>query len=145
MRGEKAWREKRENARLPDREPQISAGRILVVEDDPAVRASLELLLRRRYEVLALSSASGLLEMLDICDPDLVLLDAGLPGRDGFQACSELRGSRHRGVPVVFLTGRQDDGSFARFVSVGGDAYLRKPFDPDELLGAIERLLGSPR
>ena len=116
--------------------------RLLVVEDDHDIRRNLGLLLGDDYELIGLSTGGRILEIMDGYAPDLVILDVGLPGADGFQLCETIRAStRHRHLPVIFLTAQRDDKSFVRCIEVNGDAYIIKPFDANELRDTIERLL----
>ena len=82
--------------------------RILLIEDDQAVREGLELALRRQYhEVTATGSGEEGLRMLAGTAPDLVVLDLMLPGIDGFEVCRRVR--RESATPIVMLTARDDD------------------------------------
>ena len=104
--------------------------RILLVEDDPELREALRLFLDKKYEVVGAASGGRLLEMLDSYEPILVILDVNLPGKDGFELCRMVRAyPGHRHLPVMFLTARRDDDSFAKCIDDNADAYLNKPFE----------------
>lgn len=118
---------------------------ILLVEDDPEVREALRLLLEKKYDVVGASSGNQMLEMLDRYEPILVVLDVNLPGKNGFELCRMVRASpAHRHLPVLFLTARGDDESFAKSIEINADAFLCKPFDAKEIKDTIDRLAGSP-
>jgi two-component system response regulator MprA len=115
--------------------------RVLVVDDEPALRDALESSLAfEGYEVL---TASDGLEALDaVADerPDLVLLDIMMPRMDGLTAVRRLRG-RGDTVPVLMLTARDAVGDRVTGLDVGADDYLAKPFELDELLARVRALL----
>lgn len=118
---------------------------IIVVDDDPEIRSAVRLILPKHYEVVGLAGGEEFLEIVQAYQPDLIVLDVRLPGRDGFMLCRELR--RHtafRRIPVIFLTALCDRMGSLMSSKAGGDAYLMKPFGPEELLGTIDRLLEQP-
>ncbi len=115
---------------------------IMVVDDDPELRGAIRLLLPKQYEVIGLAGGEEFLEMVQAYQPDLIILDVQLPGRDGFALCRELRGrADFRRIPILFLTALDEAVGFPRSLKADGDAYLTKPFDPRELLAAVGRLL----
>ncbi|MBI4346686.1 MAG: response regulator [Elusimicrobia bacterium] len=117
---------------------------ILVIDDDPDVCEALRMLLEKAYAVVALSRGDKLLEMLDSYEPVLLILDVNLPGKNGFELCRQVRSSpRHRHLPVLFLTVRRDDESFANSLQANADAFLNKPFGKKELRDTIHRLVGA--
>lgn len=120
--------------------------RLLVIEDDSDIREALQLLLAGKYELVGLSHGARIIEMIDGYEPDLVILDVTLPGRDGFELCRTIRSSpQHRHLPVMFLTVLRDDASFVRSINANADAYLNKPFEAGELKDTIARLVCSSR
>ncbi len=111
--------------------------RVLVVEDDAAIRLGLRDALRSEgYRVLEAADGPTALEMGLTEDPDLVVLDLVLPGLDGFQV---LRRLREDGVdtPVLVLTARGLPGDRVKGLDLGADDYVVKPFDLAELLARI--------
>ncbi|MDP4013269.1 MAG: MtrAB system response regulator MtrA [Candidatus Nanopelagicales bacterium] len=111
-------------------------GRILVVDDDPALSEMLGIVLRG--EGLAVDVCSDGLMALDVfrrTKPDVVLLDLMLPGRDGMQICRDIRAESD--TPVIMLTARSETGDVVRGLESGADDYVVKPFKPRELLARV--------
>ena len=115
--------------------------KILIVEDDPAVRDVVEYALSREgMETEAVSSGEAATERLFSGSPlDLVILDVMLPDTDGVTLCRELRASdcSLRDVPVVMLTARDDETSVVVGLEVGADDYVTKPFSPRQLVSRV--------
>jgi two-component system, OmpR family, response regulator MprA len=115
--------------------------RILVVEDDRSVRDALDRALRAQgYEVTTAGDGLAALAAVTREDPDLVVLDLGLPGMDGLAVCRRLRADGdHR--PVLVLTARDAVDDRVAGLDVGADDYLGKPFALEELLARVRALL----
>lgn len=111
---------------------------ILIVEDDDAVRRGIaDALSWAGYGVVEASDGdTGLASALRI-DPDLVLLDVVLPGRDGFQVLTEIRDARPA-MPVIMLTARGAVEDRVRGLEGGADDYVVKPFNATELLARVK-------
>jgi DNA-binding NarL/FixJ family response regulator len=118
-------------------------GPILIVDSDRGVRAQLSRLLGRAgLATLEASSGEAALAAAHKQPPSLVLLEVGLPDVNGYEVCQELREQIDDQLPVVFLSGeRTKPIDRAAGFLVGGDDYVVKPFDSDELLARVRRLL----
>ncbi len=115
--------------------------KILVVDDDPALRQLLaDYLNRHDYDTLLAPDASDLPERIVRYSPDLIVLDRMLPDGDGADACRRLR-QQDEDIPVILLTARDETVDRVIGLEAGADDYLGKPFDPRELLARIETVL----
>jgi DNA-binding response OmpR family regulator len=118
----------------------MSPDRVLLVDDDALLRRSLAYNLEQAgYRVSSAASAEDALALAAREQPDLVLLDIGLPGMDGLEALRHLR--LRVGVPVVFLTARRRELDEVLGLELGADDYVTKPFDLDVLLAHIKAVL----
>ncbi len=120
--------------------------KILLVEDDTALRGALEELLRREgYEVVKASNVRSAREGIEL-GVDLVMLDVTLPDGDGVSLCTQWR-SQGIQTPILFLTAKDEEFEVVRGMDAGGNDYVTKPFRMQELLSRIRALLrrGSPR
>ena len=114
--------------------------KIMIIEDDQAIREELALLLENEgYTPIVGEDFSTILEQAGRECPDLVLLDVGLPGRDGFSLCANLRKSVK--APVIFVTSRSSSLDEVRALSLGGDDYITKPYSIPVLLARIKAVL----
>ncbi|HSO65943.1 MAG TPA: response regulator transcription factor [Ornithinibacter sp.] len=113
---------------------------VLVIEDDPAIRSSLVRSLTDRGHAVTSAPAGmpGLQQALDE-QPDVVLLDLGLPDLDGHSLLTMLRAVRR--TPVIVVTARDDDPSVVRALDAGADDYVVKPFAMDQLEARIRAVL----
>jgi two-component system CheB/CheR fusion protein len=133
----------------PDRtgETARSAGVILVVEDDPAVREMLELLLEDRgHRSVSAANGKHAIELMarQTQPPDLVIADYNLPGGlSGLQVITKLQETFHRDIPAIILTGDISTQTL-RKIALQGSAHLNKPAKSEELIRMIERLLAKP-
>jgi len=122
------------------------ADHILVVDDDRDIRQLVGDYLRKNG--LRVSLAADGREMkaaLDTSDVDLVVLDLMMPGEDGLTLCRNLRAGKHRAVPVVMLTARDDETDRIIGLEMGADDYVIKPFSPRELLARINAVIRRTR
>jgi len=115
--------------------------RVLVVDDDTAVRDSLARTLRfEGHDVDTAADGSAALDAVRAREPDAVILDVGMPVLDGLETCRRLRAGGHL-VPVLMLTARDDVGDRVAGLDAGADDYLAKPFALQELLARLRALL----
>src|SRR6202171_935014 len=124
----------------------MSKKKILIVEDDADVRLGYQILLEAHHydTVFAADSISAVGEARTI-EPDLVILDLGLPGGDGFIVLERFRANTHlAGIPVVVVSARDLHGNKERALKAGARAYLKQPWNENELLAIIRQLLGQP-
>ena len=118
-----------------------SKRRVLVVDDDRAIRGALErVLLLEGYEVEVVPDGAAALTALSDRPADAVLLDLMMPGVDGLTVCRVLRAERNR-VPILMLTARTETSDRVAGLDAGADDYLPKPFELDELLARRRALL----
>ncbi|WUD55179.1 response regulator transcription factor [Nocardia sp. NBC_00511] len=117
------------------------AATVLVVEDDPNVRSTLDQLLRfEGYRVLLAGDGQEALDLLAGERPDLAVVDVVMPRLDGLSLCRALRRRGDR-LPVLVLTARHQVGDRVAGLDAGADDYLVKPFDTEELLARLRALL----
>ena len=122
-------------------EPPARAARVLVVDDEPNISALLSATLRLvEFEVRVADSGHGALVAVEEFDPDLVVLDVMLPDLDGLAVARRLRATG-RQVPVLFLTARDAVEDRISGLSAGADDYVTKPFEPNELVERVAKLL----
>jgi len=118
--------------------------RILVVEDSPDnMKLFRTLLALKGHEVTALAGGDELLEAIDRADPDLVLMDIQLPGKDGFALLGEIRQSPHAGLRVLALTAHAMSGDRERAMRAGFDGYITKPIDIRTFPDVVEQALAG--
>ena len=114
--------------------------KILIVEDDAAIRESLEFNLEKDgYKTVSVQDGRAALEAFRTGKPDLVLLDLMIPEIDGFDVTRILRSESH--VPILMLTARDDEIDRVLGLELGADDYLTKPFSMRELLARVKALL----
>ena len=117
--------------------------RLLVVDDEPnLLRAVAACLKTEKYEVSTARSGHEALMQLAESVPDLIISDIRMPGMDGYKLARQLRGSpRTALVPIVFLTAKDETADRIEGFRAGVDAYLTKPFEPDELIAVVNGIL----
>jgi two-component system response regulator MprA len=117
------------------------ANRVLVADDDPAVRTSLgRALALEGYDVACADDGGAALERIRSGDIDAVVLDVGMPVLDGLTVCRVVR-AEHLRVPILMLTARTTTADRVEGLDAGADDYVAKPFALDELLARLRALL----
>lgn len=108
----------------------------MIVEDEDGIREfTLKFLVKQGFNVVPAKNGEEALKLLTKFKPDLILLDIEMPGMDGFKVCQEIR--KKLTVPIIFLTVRRDTMDKIKCFELGGDDYVTKPFDFQELLARI--------
>jgi DNA-binding response OmpR family regulator len=120
--------------------------KILVVEDDADVRLGYHILLKaHHYDTFFAADSLSAISEARKHQPDLIILDLGLPAGDGFVVLERFRANTYLAViPVIVVSGRDIHGNKERALEAGARAYLQKPWDDSELLAIIAQLLGQP-
>ena len=114
--------------------------KIMIIEDDPTIRDELALLLENEgYKSVSVTDFNGVINQAEQERPNLILLDIGLPGQDGFSLCAALR--KAVPAPVIFVTSRDSGLDEVRALSLGGDDYITKPYSVPVLLARIKAVL----
>ena len=122
-------------------EAETTSARLLVVDDEATILELLSGSLRLAgFEVVTAASGTEAVRAAESSQPDLVLLDVMLPDGDGFEALSRIRSGGNE-VPVIFLTARDEVPDRVKGFATGGDDYVTKPFNLEELLGRIRAVL----
>ena len=121
-------------------DPPAPGPQLMLVEDEESIGALVRAYLEQTgYRVTWVRSGEEALGSLEQLKPRMVILDVGLPGKDGFDVC---RGIRARsGVPIVMLTARDEEADRVAGLEVGADDYVTKPFSPRELAARVKAVL----
>ncbi len=121
--------------------------KILIVDDERDIVKALAIRLQSKgYQtVVAFDGAQGVF-MAHKEKPHLIILDIRMPAGDGFSVAEKLKESKStRKIPVIFLTGSPELEAEERAMALGARFYIKKPYDPEELLDAIQRALQTKR
>lgn len=114
--------------------------KILIVEDDNTISEQISKYLDRwGYETVCAADFENILPQFITYDPQLVLLDIGLPFYNGYYWCSEIR--KISQVPVVFISSASDNMNIVMAMNMGGDDFIMKPFDLEVLLAKVQAIL----
>ena len=118
------------------------AGRVLVVDDDDVIRQLITVNLELEgFDVVTAVDGQDALDKVKDAQPSVVTLDVMMPRVDGWEAAARLRSDPDTAhIKVVLLSARAQEADLQRGERIGVDAYLTKPFDPDELIDVVRRL-----
>lgn len=124
----------------------VAKQRVLVVDDDPDCRLVIATLVAQAgYHVDSVADGNMAMMMINTQQPDIVLLDFDLPGKNGWEVCRSIKGNDNsKAVPVVMLTAFASPENLAESLSAGADEFVPKPFRADSLLELIKELLARP-
>jgi DNA-binding response OmpR family regulator len=118
--------------------------KVLIVDDEPNIVTSLQFLMRKAgHDTAVARDGDAALAEVERFRPDLVLLDANLPHRDGFEVCQSLRAAGWTGLKIVMLTAKGREAEITKGLEVGADAYVTKPFSTRELVEQVSQMLGG--
>lgn len=118
--------------------------RILIVEDDPRITAALKVRLNARgYEILTAGNGFEGLKLAMNSRPDLLLLDIMMPMGMGFSVAERLKAVGLGHIPIIFITASKRTGLRRTAAKLGAAGFFEKPYDADELVSAIELILGA--
>jgi CheY-like chemotaxis protein len=118
---------------------------VLVIDDEPDILMLLRIDLEREgFRVLDARSAEEAATSLRVDEPDAMLLDLRLPGQDGWSLLEELRSSgRLERIPVIVISAHADPSAAERAMAMGCRGYIEKPFDSDDVIAALNRVLAQ--
>ena len=117
--------------------------RILIFDDDADILEVCSIVLESNgFEVFTQKNCDNILEKIDRCAPDVMLMDNKIPPLGGIQATQTIKASpEHAGVPIVFFSANQDVARLAE--DAGADHYIEKPFDLDALVAILEKAISA--
>jgi DNA-binding response OmpR family regulator len=116
---------------------------VLIAEDDESVRDLMAFKLQNAgYRTLTADNGNSALALVHRADPDLIVLDVGMPGMDGLSVCHQLHSDRITAqIPVIIVSGRTRQTDIDLGYTVGADHYMNKPFNPADLVQRVRWLL----
>ena len=121
----------------------VEGKKVLVAEDEPDIRGLIVFSLRYAgYEVIEALNGEEAVKLAEDQQPDLILLDVRMPKMNGYEACSVLKSQNStRRIPIVFLSARGQETEIKQGLELGAEAYILKPFAPDELYQRVGSIL----
>lgn len=124
-----------------------SAGRILVVDDEPAIVRLMEYVLDRQgYTVKTAADGEEALRVVGAFRPELIVLDVMMPRKDGYTVAEAIRSDPDLArIPIIMLSAKAQDTDVEQGLASGANLYLTKPFEPDALLETVAQCLTASR
>jgi DNA-binding response OmpR family regulator len=118
---------------------------ILVADDEPSILLSLQFLLQKAgFEVRLAHNGEEVIQAVEQSTPDLLLLDAMMPERDGYDVCQTIRADpRWKGLPIIMLTAKSRDVERQKGMALGATDYVTKPFSTRDLVATVRKHLNS--
>lgn len=114
---------------------------VLIIDDMPDILDMLQLLLSETYKSLTATNREEALRHLETTSVDAIVLDINMPGANGYQLCSEIRNlERYATIPIIFISGQCESFSKVTCYKVGGDHFISKPIDIEELKAVLARM-----
>jgi DNA-binding response OmpR family regulator len=116
---------------------------ILLAEDDQDIAKIASLALKEigGHEIITCNNGEECLKTLENVKPDLVLLDVMMPKLNGFEVCKKIKQSKHKNIPIIFLSAKSQSNEIQNGMNLGAIGYILKPFDPLTLSQQIEEIL----
>jgi len=121
--------------------------KVLVADDEQNVVDFIaDLLSQSHFEVSKAFNGKGVLDSLQKSQPDIILLDITMPDMNGFEVCEAIRKSpEHASLPILMITGNEDETAIVKALESGADDYITKPFKNENLVHKIETLLDQAK
>lgn len=119
--------------------------KILIAEDERDIRDLVAFTLRfAGHEVFAAANGEEAVELAPKVSPDLILMDVRMPRMTGYEACKVMKANPDlKDIPVVFLSAKGQESEIQQGLDVGAEAYLLKPFAPDQLTARVKEILAK--
>ena len=119
--------------------------KILIAEDERDIRDLVAFTLRfAGHEVFAAANGEEAVELAPKVSPDLILMDVRMPRMTGYEACKVMKANPDlKDIPVVFLYAKGQESEIQQGLDVGAEAYLLKPFAPDQLTARVKEILAK--
>ncbi|MEQ8666483.1 MAG: diguanylate cyclase [Rhodospirillales bacterium] len=127
---------------MPDPNLQFEKPVVIVTDDEPLLRTFLSALLEEMATVVEAESGEQVIDMIDETAPELILLDVEMPGMSGYETCEKLKSNpKTAGIPIIFITGREDVHDEEHGLVIGGVDYIKKPLSPGLVRARINNQL----
>jgi CheY-like chemotaxis protein len=119
--------------------------KVLVVDDEPNVRRLLRTILSKNFEVFEAEEGKQAIDIANAKKPDVILMDMMMPKMDGLTACHMIKNSpAAKSIPVIMVTAIGFELNIKLSQQMGAAGYVTKPFSPQDLISAIEKVLAAP-